>query len=168
MSVHVALIRGINLGKAKRVKMADLRERLEQAGYEEVRTYLQSGNVVLRSGNPKAQVAEDVAAATGLDVEVMVRTAAAIATVVEENPYPQVTDGKTLHVAFLEGARPKLPDGDFAPEACTLKSELYIWLPDGMRDSKLMKALGERQLGVRATLRNWNTVLAVHELGSAR
>ena len=166
MAVQVALIRGINVGSAKRVKMADLRAALEAAGYAEVRTHLQSGNVVLRSPNAAKRVAADVATATGLDVEVMVRTAAAIAQVVEENPYPQVTDGKTLHVAFLEGGRPRLPEEDFAPEGFTLGRELYVWLPDGMRDSKLVKALSEKALGVRATWRNWNTVTALHELSS--
>ena len=162
MPTHVALIRGINVGSAKRVKMADLRAALADRGYEDVQTYLQSGNVVLRSANSAAQVAGDVAAATGLDVDVMVRTAAAIARVVEENPYPQVIDGKTLHVAFLAGGRPELPEGDFAPEDFTLKRELYVWLPNGMRDSKLVKALT-----VRSTWRNWNTVLALHELSSS-
>ena len=167
VATHVALIRGINVGSARRVKMADLRAALEDAGYDDVRTYLQSGNVVLRSGRAAATVAADVAKATGLDVDVMVRTGAHIGKLVEGNPYPQVTDGKTLHVAFLEGGKPTLPDGDFAPEECTLAGgELYVWLPDGMRDSRLVKALSEKALGARATWRNWNTVLALHELAS--
>ena len=165
MDTLIALIRGVNVGGANRVKMADLRAALGDAGYEDVQTYLQSGNVVLRSDREPAAVARDVIAATGLDVEVMVRTAAQLAKVVEENPYPQVSDGRTLHVAFLEGGRPELPDGDFAPEGFTVAhGELYVWLPEGMRDSKLVKALSERKLGVRATWRNWNTVLALHEM----
>ena len=162
MDTLIALIRGVNVGGAKRVKMADLRAALADAGYEDVQTYLQSGNVVLRSDREPAALARDVIAATGLDVEVMVRTAAQLAGVVEENPYPQVSDGKTLHVAFLEGGRPKLPEADFAPEECTLGAELYVWLPDGMRDSALVKALSEKKLGVRATWRNWNTVTSLH------
>lgn len=166
--VHVALIRGINVGSARRVAMADLRAALEEAGYEDVRTYVQSGNVVLRSAGSAERVASDVAAATGLAVDVMVRTAAHLARVVEGNPYPQVEDGRTLHVAFLEGGSPTLPDGDFAPEDFTAEhGELYVWLPGGMRDSRLVKALSEAKLGVRATWRNWNTVLALHELASA-
>ena len=163
---HVALIRGINVGSSRRVKMADLRAALEAAGYEDVQTYVQSGNVVLRSENAAGRVAADVAAATGLGgVDVMVRSAQQIAAVVEGNPYPRVEDGKTLHVAFLDGGEPNLPDGDFAPEAFTLRgTELYVWLPGGMRDSALVKALSEKQLGVRATWRNWNTVLALREL----
>ena len=166
--VHVALIRGINVGGANRVRMPDLRAALERAGHEDVRTYVQSGNVVLRSPATAKRVASDVAAATGLEVDVMVRSAEHLARVVEGNPYPQVQDGRTLHVAFVEGGTPALPDGDFAPEDCTLAhGELYVWLPGGMRDSRLAKALSERRLGVRATWRNWNTVLALHELASA-
>ena len=161
----MALIRGINVGSAKRVKMAGLRAALEAAGYEDVQTYVQSGNVVLRSGSSAKQVAADVAQATGFDVDVMVRSAKQIAAVVDGNPYPEVEDGKKLHVAFLEGGKPALPDGDFAPEAFTLRGkELYVSLPGGMQNSKLVKALSEKQLGVRATWRNWNTVLALHEL----
>ncbi len=163
--IHVALIRGINVGAAKRVKMADLRAALEAAGYEDVQTYVQSGNVVMRSGNAQKQVAADVAKATGFDVDVMVRSANQIAAVVGGNPYPEVEDGKKLHVAFLEGDRPELPEEDFTPEAFTLRGdELYVWLPDGMQSSKLVKALAEPRIGVRATWRNWNTVLALHEL----
>jgi uncharacterized protein (DUF1697 family) len=166
--IHVALIRGINVGSAKRVKMADLRAALEAAGYEEVQTYVQSGNVVLRTGNSVKQVAADVAEATGFDVDVMVRSAKQIAAVVQGNPYPEVQDGKKLHVAFLEGGKPKLPEGDFATESFTLRGkELYVSLPDGMQNSKLVKALNDRALGVASTWRNWNTVLALHELSSA-
>ena len=163
--IHVALIRGINVGSAKRVKMPDLRAALEKAGYEDVQTYVQSGNVVQRSANRADRVAADVAKATGLDVDVMVRTARQIAEVVEGNPYPEVDDGKKLHVAFLEGGKPKLPEDDFAPEAFTLRGkELYVSLPEGMQNSKVVKALSEKQLGVRATWRNWNTVLALRDL----
>jgi uncharacterized protein (DUF1697 family) len=167
MSVLVALIRGINVGSAKRVKMADLRAALESAGYEDVRTHLQSGNVVLRTGDSAAKVEKAVAAATGLNVDVIVRTGAHIRKVVAENPFPQVVDGKTLHVAFLAG-KPEAIDLDparFAPEAWAVKGhEVYIWLPDGMRDSKLMKALSEKRYGVAATLRNWNTVTALADM----
>ena len=166
--IYVALIRGINLGPARRVKMAGLRAALQDAGYDDVRTYLQSGNVVLRTDNDAAAVAQDVAAATGLDADVMVRTAAEIAAVVEHNPFPQVDDGKKLHVAFLTG-EPALPDRQaFAPEDFALRGrELYIWLPDGMARSPLMKALTERAMGGSATVRNWNTVTALHEMASA-
>lgn len=164
--IHVALIRGINVGTANRLRMADLRAALERAGYEDVQTYLQSGNVVLRSGSSPEQVASDVAAATGFDVAVMVRSAGQIAAVVEGNPYPEVEDGKKLHVAFLDG-EPKLPEADFSPEAFTLRGqELYVSLPDGMQNSRLVKALSDRSIGVAATWRNWNTVRALHELST--
>ena len=169
MTTLVVLIRGINLGAHKRVKMADLRAELEAAGYEDVRTYVASGNVVLRSGDSAAKVGKAVeallASKLGVEAEVMVRTAAQIAKVVERNPFPDVEDGKTLHVAFLTG-RPELPEDEarFAPEAFELHDELYISLPNGMQNSPLMKALSERRTGVSATVRNWNTVTALHEL----
>jgi uncharacterized protein (DUF1697 family) len=167
METLVALIRGINLGSAKRVRMPDLRAALEDAGYEDVQTYLQSGNVVLRSDRPPDDVARDVSEATGVGAAVLMRTAGQIAAVVEGNPFPQVDDGKKLHVAFLD-SEPSLPEGDFAPEAFVLRGgELYIWLPDGMQRSKLMKVLSRRGSGLgTATLRNWNTVTALHEMSA--
>lgn len=169
MTTYVVLIRGINVGATRRVKMAELRAALAAAGFEDVRTHLASGNVVLRSGDSQADVREAVEAVLArelhVDARVMVRTAAQLAKVVAENPFAGVEDGKKLHVAFLAG-RPELPaDRErFAPENFELRDELYISLPDGMRDSPLMKALSERKLGVPATVRNWNTVTAVHEL----
>lgn len=169
MATLVVLIRGINLGAHKRVKMADLRAELEAAGYEEVRTYVASGNVVLRSADSAGKVGRAVEAILaeklGVEAEVMVRTAAQIARVVEENPFGEVEDGKKLHVAFLAG-RPELPEDSegFAPEAFALRDELYLSLPNGMQNSPLMKALSGRRTGVSTTVRNWNTVTALHEM----
>lgn len=167
MAELVALLRGINLGPHKRVKMADLRAALEEMGHEDVRTHLQSGNVVLRTDKPARQVAADVQAAAGFELDVMIRTAAELRRVYEGNPFPEAGDGKKLHVAFLAG-RPRDLDLDpaaFEPERWRVSGEeIYIWLPGGMQNSPLMKALSERRIGVSATVRNWNTVTALHEL----
>lgn len=167
MAELVALLRGINLGAHKRVKMADLRAGLEALGYADVRTHLQSGNVVLRTNAAPDEVARDIEKAVGFELVVVMRTAEQLRRVYAGNPFPEVDEGKKLHVAFLSGkpAPLDLDPAEFEPEAWRLKgSDLYIWLPNGMQNSRLMKALTEKRLGVDATVRNWNTVTALNEL----
>jgi uncharacterized protein (DUF1697 family) len=173
----VALLRGINVGGNKRVAMADLRALLESLGYGDVRTLLQSGNAVFTAGTGTASTIErkiesQIASDLGLDVKVLVRTAAELAAVVKANPLlgPKV-DVKELHVAFLSSAPPdkKLAAIDresVSPDRFEVgKGVLYLRLPNGTMGSKLPK--WEKALGVTVTQRNWNTVTKLHTLASA-
>lgn len=175
MSELVVLLRGINVGKAKQVPMADLRTLLEDAGYEDVRTLLRSGNVVLRAGDgapasSDAAVADDVSArlqsAFGFDVDVVVRGRAELQAVVAGDPFAGVADNPSRqHVAFLSGE----PDADALAALLAVEAEperlvaagreLHLWTPDGMAESVLAKELARAKLGVSVTVRNWNTVL---------
>lgn len=166
---HVVLIRGINVGGHAKLAMADLRRLLAELGYEGVRTHLQSGNAVVTASKAAATVAEEVekAIADQLDVrpQVLVRTRDELADVIERNPMPDaVSNGSRFFVTFLSAKPAKraldgLDPADFAPDAWALSGrELYMHCPDGLRDSKLAKALTEKRLGVTATTRNWNTV----------
>src|SRR6266542_6160532 len=100
MPTYVALLRGINLGARNRVAMADLRAVVEQAGGEDVRTYVQSGNVVFRSRSSAARLVASLQAgirrALGLDVAVLVKTRQQLAKLVERNPFASA-DPSTLH-----------------------------------------------------------------------
>ena len=109
----VALLRGINVGRNRRIRMADLRAALAEAGFEDVRTLLQSGNVVLsRPGATAGDVVEDVERAVrarfGHDVPVLVRTADELADVVARSPLPEPADGSRYLVAFLSGPAEKV------------------------------------------------------------
>src|SRR5690349_15485764 len=111
MGRHVVLLRGINLGARNRIAMPALREALEAAGFEDVQTYLQSGNVVLSSGRSAAAVAREVerviAAQFGLEIAVVTRSRSQFEKVVELNPLADVAkDPKRYQVSFL-AARPK-------------------------------------------------------------
>jgi uncharacterized protein (DUF1697 family) len=171
--VAVALLRGINVGRNKRIKMADLREALTAAGFGRVRTVLQSGNVVLDApGVPPAEVERRVHDAvlefSGFDVAVLVRTAAELAVVVERSPMPDPADGSRYLVAFLAGPAdevelpdlPKDSDEQWWPSG----REIYVWCPGGLLESPLMEHFGARRAAVSATVRNWNTVLALAKL----
>lgn len=171
----IALLRGINVGKTKRMAMADLREALSELGYDDVQTLLQSGNVVfstkVKADVAEKQIAEAIATHFGFDVSVLVRTAPELAKVVEENPFAGAdADGKRFHVLFLSAkpAPATLHDVDpdaFAPEQLAVTDrELYVWCKNGVRESKLLKALTDKRLKVAITARNWNTVTKLLEM----
>jgi uncharacterized protein (DUF1697 family) len=149
--------------------MADLRALLESLGYDGVRTHLQSGNVVLttrkRPATLKRELERQIAAELGLETEVFVRTRDELADVIARDPLGAVARNPSRYlVSFLSGkpaARVvrELAATDVAPEQVAFAgSEIYSWHPNGIHGSKLAKLLGERQLGVGATARNWNTV----------
>ena len=178
MARLVVLLRGVNLAGRNRVSMPALREALEHAGFTEVATYVQSGNVVLTSGKAPKRVATDVetllAESFGLDVRVVVRTRDELAAVVERNPLGKVaTNPKRYQVTFLESpldaaVLEKLEavatEGERVEHA---GRELYAWHPDGVGRSKLAVLLAGKGLGVTATARNWRTVTQLVELADA-
>lgn len=149
--------------------MPKLREVLEDAGFDDVRTYVQSGNVVLSSPSSAAQVARkverQVAKAFGLDIAVVARTRSALAKVVESDPLGDVADNpKRYQVSFLDGKPSravlrKLEAAVVPPEQfVAVGREIYAWHPAGVARSKLWALLAGRDLGVTATARNWTTV----------
>ena len=172
---QIVLLRGINLGARNRVSMPELREALQRAGFEDVQTYLQSGNVVLDSDHSSAKVAADcrcaIARAFGLEVEVLARTRDELAAVVKRNPLAKfASDPKRYQVSFLErklDARTlaELEKLAVAPERLVaVGRELYAWHPRGVARSKLWARLADRRLGVAATARNWTTVTKLLQL----
>ena len=175
MASRIVLLRGINLPGRNRISMPALRAALAQAGFDDVRTYLQSGNVVLSSGDSPEAVAAKVerviADELGLDVAAVVRTRAELASIVKRNPLQDVaTNPKRYQVTFL-GAKPEADALRALDAAVTGKErlvhsgrELYAWHPDGIGRSKLAALLVGPRLGVVATSRNWTTVTALLDL----
>ena len=169
MGVHIVLLRGVNLGPRNRVAMAALADALDDQGFAPVRTYLQSGNVVLSSTLAEQRLASKVKGVVherfGLDIEVLVRTREELAEVVRRNPLGGVaTDPKRYQVSFLRRELDRASVkrlGAVAAEGERLRAvgrELYAWHPGGVARSKLWAALAARDLGVAATARNWSTV----------
>lgn len=166
---YVALLRGINVGGNNKVPMADLRALLAELGYADVATHLQSGNAVLSSDLPAADLERDIAAAIAdrlkVGCAVLVRTGAELTATVSGNPLGGEPENPSRYfVAFLsrepEPARAAALAGlSFAPDEFWLRGrEAYLWCPRGAAETKLTGALLEKQLAVRATARNWNTV----------
>jgi uncharacterized protein (DUF1697 family) len=174
----VVLLRGVNVGPSNRVSMSRLRELLTDAGYSNVATYLQSGNVVVSTARNADEVADDFARVIeggfGLKVPAVVRTGEELATVVERNPLGGIAiNPKRYQVTFLRNdPDPALSARLAARLAPTEKvtvigREVYAWHPDGIARSRLWSFLAGPGLGVVATSRNWATVTALLEMASA-
>ena len=175
MPRHIALLRAINLGSKRRVSMPELRELLEGSGYADVRTLVQSGNVVLtaRGGSEKVrrELEKLIADRFGFEVEIVVRTRDELADAIERNPLPDaVREPKLFQVSFLS-ADPD-PEGvaDIearceAPEQVAFSGrEVYAFHANGMQNSPLARRIDDKRLGVIVTARNWNTVTKLLEL----
>jgi uncharacterized protein (DUF1697 family) len=156
MASGVAFLRGVNLAGHKIVKMAELKAACESLGLEDVRTYLQSGNVVFRGKAKAEEIARAVRERTGVDARVVLRTAAELRKVIEGNPFPG-RDGSRLLVAFLDA--PLKDETRVRPitieEVRIAGRHVYIYYPEGQGKSRL------RVLDDSATMRNWNTVTAM-------
>lgn len=173
---YVALLRGINVGGHAKLPMADLRALLASLGHGDVATYLQSGNALFTSprDNPDElaqEIESRIAGDLGLQIRVLMRTPDEMAAVVDSNPYKSAVETPTrLHVSFLleQPSRERLEELDaerYLPDQFEVGDRvLYFWLPNGAAESKMMRDLPERRLGVVATTRNWNTVTKLLDL----
>jgi uncharacterized protein (DUF1697 family) len=175
VSVWIGLFRGINVGGRNRLPMKALTATLEAAGFSGVRTYIQSGNVVLGSkagtaSSLAARIVHAVMQAHGFAPKVFVLAAADLKRAADANPFPAgETEPNRLHLFFL-AEQPK--SADLAAlnrlragrEMFAIKGKVfYLHAPDGMGTSRLAAA-AERHLGVDATARNWRTVSALLEM----
>jgi len=171
----VILLRGINLGPANRIAMPALRAKLAGAGFQDVRTYLQSGNIVadadLATHDVERRVAGLIEAEFGLRIAIVTRTSEDLARVVAVNPLADcATDPKRYQVSFLSAelapdVLERVQRLAQAPERLVaLGRELFAWHPAGVARSKLWNALAGNGLGVAATARNWTTVTALQQL----
>lgn len=172
----VALLRGVNVGKAHRIAMSVVREAFAEAGCADVSTYIQSGNVVMRhaAADPKRlarRIEIELARAAGFPIPVVLRTSDELAQVVARSPFP-VADPGELHVIFCdesppEGLLAQLDHARFAPEAVTLVGrELHLHVPGGLGRSALAVALAKLKLPL-STQRNWRTVEKLVALANA-
>ena len=172
MTTAAVLLRAVNLGPRNRISMPDFRRVLEGVGCRDVRTYVQSGNAVVRSRRSPASLERAVAAALraelDLPVDVLVRSAEELDAVVAGNPFADEDLAPTaLHVAFLAGPAPaELPD--VPPDRLVPGDRVvYVAYAQGSQGSPATRALARKDLPVM-TARNWRTVLALQELASAQ
>jgi uncharacterized protein (DUF1697 family) len=173
LSTCIALLRGINVGRAKRIAMADLRALLESLGHTNVRTLLNSGNAIFETPRPNVSklaraIEASVASKFGFTAPVVVITAAELATIVHAHPLKAVANDPAKYlVAFvatpatLTTIKPLLKQ-TWQPDALAVGTHAaYLWCAKGVLESKLMQAFA-RASGETVTTRNWATVLKLH------
>jgi uncharacterized protein (DUF1697 family) len=155
--------------------MGALRETLGGLGYENVRTLLQSGNIVLGSRASAERVAgrlsQEISASVGFEVQVVVRSRDELAEIVARDPLGDIAeDPRRYQVSFLSAepdpeAIVRAAAADLAPERFVhIEREIYTWHPEGIQRSKMAKLLSDDKLCVTGTARNWSTVLKLLEM----
>jgi uncharacterized protein (DUF1697 family) len=181
MSAHVfiALLRAVNVG-GRSVPMADLRTMLSEAGCDNPRTLLQSGNAVITMSGKTSSAAlektleKEAQRRFGFDIAFMLRTAAEWDAIVAGNPFPEAAKNDPAHLVVMAlkaaptaAAITALRDGYKGPETIHVAGRnAYMIYPEGIGTSKLTNALIERRLGMAGTARNWNTMLKLAALAA--
>ncbi len=176
--VNVALLRGINVGGKNRLPMKELAALFVDAGCEDVRTYIQSGNVVFRAGPTGGEEIASVISASilehfGYRVPVVTRTAREFQEIVRANPFLDAgAETDKLHVMFLaelpdsasvEALDPERSPGD---EFAVMGGEIYLHCPNGVARSKLTNSYFDSRLSTTSTSRNWRTTLKLLDLAT--
>lgn len=178
---YLVLFKGINVGRAKRIAMADLRRLLGELGYEDVATYLQSGNAVFTTTEDAPAVAAavrtGVEAELGVDAAVVVRTEKQLTDAMAADPYSDIADDPAKHLLGLFSAVPdadrlaafrqlldaKHVDPDVGGVHSISGDHCYLWCPKGVLESPF-GTVDWGKLGVTVTMRNWSTVLRLAEM----
>ena len=176
LETYVALLRGINVGGKHKLPMKELAETVNACECSQVRTYIQSGNVVFAASRKCAQelpavLAERIEERFGFQVPVMVRAREELARVIRDNPFVKAgLPEHTLHVYFLADlpaadAVQSLDANRSAPDAFrVIGREIYLHLPNGMGRTKLTNAYFDSRLSTSSTARNWATVKKLLEM----
>jgi uncharacterized protein (DUF1697 family) len=177
MAVVISMLRGVNVGGQKILKMDALRTLYESLKFEDVTTFIQSGNVVFRTkerdlAKISRRIGNEIEKGFGFRPEVILRTTEEMRGVIARNPFAERKDVEPnkLLVWFLASA----PDAEARKKVLAVKvereelrmdeRELYIYFPDGQGRSKLSLAAVDRALKVLSTGRNWNTVMKLMEM----
>jgi len=173
VAVYIALLRGVNVG-GRREPMKDLKNCFESLGCADVRTYIQSGNVVFEHSHESTpalvrRVEGKISNAFGFQIQTILRTKEALSEIVDAFPFSRAEEERT-HVTFLASRSARLSAGSL--EAARSKSEklvisgreVYLYCPDGYGVTKLSNSFLEKQSGVPATTRNWRTVLTLKKI----
>jgi uncharacterized protein (DUF1697 family) len=179
--IHVALLRGINVGGRNKVAMPELRDLMTELGHTDVDTYIQSGNAVFTSQETDTtKLADELerAVADRLDVAcgVVVVTKDELQRVIDDNPFPRADDPKTLHAVFRRAeltkdeqarvaqARDRAKARGCQDEAVIVGRTMFLYTPDGLGRSELSAQLSRTTASKTGTSRNWATVLKLRDM----
>ncbi len=179
MPYYIAMLRGINVSGQKKIKMADLKSLFEESGFSNVRTYIQSGNVIFEYRSASTDklaeiISKQIQNAFGFEVPVIVLTASELTNAAAGSPFISNSSNipERIYFTFLEDEPAKekvsnLEGIDFGTEEFQKKNKvIYLYIPDGYGRAKLNNNFIENKLKVRATTRNWKTVNKLLEMVS--
>jgi len=175
---YTSILRGINVSGQKKIKMGDLKSLYESLGFDEVTTYIQSGNVIFNSKlKNKSDITKSIELAIkdkfGFEVPVQIRTAQEISKVIAAIPFGDVNlvDNDTRILVTFLSSKPSKSDTDniqkyvIEPERLIINNtHVYLYCPNGYGKTKLSNTFIERKLGTSSTTRNWKTVCKLNEL----
>ena len=176
MTKFIALLRGINVSGQKQIKMPDLKSLFEESGFQNIETYIQSGNVIFTSKEKLPEKLEQkislaIKRKFGFDVQIIVLTPEEIEYVLNNNPFiKKKKESEKLYVTFLAKSPSneninKLNAIDYSPEEYIIDGRyIYLFVPNGYSKAKLNNNFFESKLNVSATTRNWKTVNKLLEL----
>jgi uncharacterized protein (DUF1697 family) len=180
MKTYIALLRGINVGGQKKIKMSDLVTLFEELNFRDIQTYIQSGNVIFNSPSMVINKLEDkiknaIESRYGFEVNVLIKSAQELKQVLENNPFlRKKKDPGKMYVSFLSEilsvARvAELNESDALPEEYVIRgSYIYLFFPNGYGRAKMSNNFFERKLKVFATTRNWKTVNKLYEIANVK
>lgn len=179
MNKKIAILRGINVGGRRKILMADLKALMSNSGFTDVKTYIQSGNVIFNNNQPldhiemATKIEKAITKQYGFDVPVIVLSAQEIAAAVQDNPFYQKeeeVDIKSLHLTFLKESPTaenlaKTETYNYEPDRFIIQDKnVFLFCAGKYHKSKLTNNFFEKKLKVAATTRNWKTVLKLLEL----
>lgn len=179
-TTYIALLRGINVSGYKTVLMDDLKALFDKMDFEDVKTYIQSGNIVFKTGENATEaelaqrIQQSVIGRYNFFVPVFIRSHAGMQKILANNPFLKEKDINPdwLHVTFLsdnprQSDREAISKYDFSPDRFFLvRSEAYLYCPQGYGNTKISNLFFENRLKVNATTRNWKTVIKLVDLAS--
>jgi len=180
MNTYIALLRGINVSGQRTISMKDLKALMIKAGYENVMTYIQSGNIVFGSTETnKKTLSKDISEVIqkhyGFTVPVLILTCQEVEEIIKKNPYNNgKKDITKLHITFLDTVPEKklletTRDEKFQSDEFHIDNTLiYLYCPDGYGMTKFSTMFFEKKLGVTATTRNWKTMLELEKLATLK
>ena len=181
MKTYIALLRGVNVGGHRKIKMVDLKELLNKMGFKDVATYIQSGNVVFKSSITKTselegKIKKGIAKTFSLDVPVLVKTHKELKSIFDKNPFTETSDIENKRIYFALLKEMPQPELITAFQKVKFQGELFVVAEDcvylnysiGAGKAKLNNNLIERKLKVSATARNYNTMVKLLEMSTAR
>lgn len=180
METYISILRGINVSGHRKIEMAGLKALYEKLQFNDVVTYIQSGNVIFKAAekssniNLSKKIEKAIFEQYKFEVPVIIRTQFELEEIISANPYLQQSDIdlEKLHVTFLskapaEEAIRKIESADFSPDKFIMKDkEIYLYVPEGYGNTKLSNNFFENKLKVTATTRNWKTVNKLAELAA--